>query len=432
TGVVTIGALLGMAAHLEGKGAGVIDMSGLAQKGGAVAVHLRISDDPKQIKAIRASAAGADVVLGCDLVVTASDKILGVIREGVTTVLANSHEMMTGDFTRQPDLDLPVEQMRLALEARAGAGAAHFVDASRAAAALTGDSIAANMFLLGHAYQLGQVPVSSQAIIAAIELNKVAVQRNIDAFQWGRLAAHDPEAVAAAIEASDRPEAEERISTSLEEVITRRVEFLTAYQNRSWAERYSRRVETIRALEAERAPGETALADAVARGLFKLMAYKDEYEVARLFTEGSFARQIAKQFAGGYRIAFHLAPPILGGTDPATGRPAKRRFGQWMLPVFRVLARAKWLRGTKFDPFGYNAERRMERQLIADYEADLDVIAALLTPRNHARAVELARLPEAIRGFGPVKKASVTAARTRRTTLLDDLKSAGGSRKRAA
>ncbi|RME94694.1 MAG: indolepyruvate ferredoxin oxidoreductase family protein, partial [Alphaproteobacteria bacterium] len=338
TGVVTIGALIGMAAHIEEKGIGVIDMSGIAQKGGAVSVHIRVSERPEDIKAIRASAAGANLILGCDLVVAGSDSVLGVVREGVTTVIANDHETMTGEFASKPDFSLPIEELKLALQSRAGADATRFIDATRIAGILLGDTIAANIFLLGYACQLGHLPVSAQALMQAIELNGVAVERNIQAFNWGRMAAHDPEGFSAITDALVRPDPVRKLSATLDEAIARRADYLTAYQNEAYAERYRGQVAAFRRLEEERTPGMTGLAQAVAEGLFKLMAVKDEYEVARLYTEPFFTEQLERVFTGDYQLEFHLAPPLLSRTDPLTGRPVKRSFGPWVLKLFRLLA----------------------------------------------------------------------------------------------
>jgi indolepyruvate ferredoxin oxidoreductase len=340
--------------------------------------------------------------------------------------------MMTGAFTHNPDLQLPMVELRLALESRAGADASHFIDAYAHAQALLGDTIFANMFLLGYACQLGHLPVGSTALIEAIRLNGVEVERNIAAFNWGRRAAHDPGEMARLLTPVVTPLPDQRLSASLDEVIDRRAAFLEAYQSRAYANRYRARVDAVRRLEAERVPGETGLADAVARSLFKLMAYKDEYEVARLFSDGAFARQVEKQFTGDYRLEFHLAPPMLASLDPATGRPRKRRFGPWMMGAFKVLARLKALRGTPLDPFGYSQERKLERQLIRDYEALLDEIAQRLGPATHATAVELAALPQAVRGFGPVKQQALATIEARRAKLLDRLRLGEGERRAAA
>jgi indolepyruvate ferredoxin oxidoreductase len=423
TGVVTVGAILGMAAHLEGKGTGIIDMSGLAQKGGPVAVHVRVAERPEDISAIRASLAGTDLVIGGDLVVAGSSKVLGVIRAGRTAVVASPHETMTAAFTRAPDLSLPAAAIRRALEERAGANACSFVDAQHFASALTGDKTMANILLVGFASQKGLLPISPEAILEAIRLNGVAVAANQAAFRWGRLLAHDPARVEARVEAAATPIPAERISATLDEAIARRVAFLTDYQDTAYAERYRARVEAMRALERERMPGSEKLSWAVARNYFKLLAYKDEYEVARLYTDGSFQKQLARTFEGDYRLEFHLAPPLLAKPDPRTGRPRKMRFGPWMMSGFRLLAAMKGLRGTRFDIFGYNAERRTERRLISEYEAILETIARSLDQRTYETAVALAALPEQIRGYGPVKAASVTKAKSREKELLAALQS---------
>jgi indolepyruvate ferredoxin oxidoreductase len=430
TGVVTVGAILGMAAHLENKAAGIIDMSGLAQKGGPVAVHVRVAHAPEEIKAIRASLAGADLVIGGDLVVAGSSKVLSVIRGGRTAVVASPHETMTANFTRSPDLSLPAAAIRRALEDRAGANACSFVDAQFYASALTGDKTMANILLIGYASQKGLLPISPEAMMEAIRLNGVAVGANLAAFRWGRLLAHDPAKAEAAAKAIFKPTSAERMSQTLDEAIARRVAFLTDYQDAAYAERYRTRVDAIRALERERMPGSEALSSAVAKSYFKLLAYKDEYEVARLYTDGTFQSQLARTFEGDYRLEFHLAPPLLAKPDPETGRPRKMRFGPWMMTAFRMLARMKGLRGTRLDIFGYNAERRMERQLIADYESVLDQIAERLGRETYDAAVALAALPDQIRGFGPVKAASVEKAKAREKELLAAL--ASPLRQRAA
>jgi indolepyruvate ferredoxin oxidoreductase len=432
TGVVTIGAILGMAAFLEGKGAGIIDMSGLAQKGGPVSVHVRIANQPDDIKAIRASAAGADLVLGGDLVVTGSAKVLSVIRLGRTSVVANSHETMTADFTHAPDLSLPAMALRRALEERAGAAACAFLDAQTYAAALMGDKAMTNILLVGYAYQKGHLPLSAEAIIEAIRLNGVAVDANIEAFRWGRLLAADEAPVAAVVAKRERPSPGKTLSQSLDEAIERRVRFLTAYQDAAYATRYRARVEAIRVAEARLTPGRNALSWAVAKYLFKLMAYKDEYEVARLYTDGSFRQQLEGAFEGDYRLEFHLAPPLISRLDPATGRPRKLRFGPWIMTGFRLLAKLKRLRGTRFDLFGRSPERKLERQLIADYEALLDELKRRLRPDSYDIATALAELPEQIRGYGPVKLASIEKARQREKELLDMLRGDPPLRRQAA
>jgi indolepyruvate ferredoxin oxidoreductase len=421
TGVVTVGAILGMAAHLEGKGTAIIDMSGLAQKGGPVAVHVRVAERPEDISAIRASLAGADLVIGGDLVVAGSSKVLSVIRPGRTSVVASPHETMTANFTRTPDLSLPAAGIRRALEDRAGSGACSFVDAQAFASALTGDKTMANILLIGFASQKGLLPLSPEAILEAIRLNGVAVAANQAAFRWGRLLAHDPARVEALVKSAAKPATAERLSESLDEAIARRIASLTAYQDATYAERYRARIDAIRTLERERVPGSDKLSWAVAKNYFKLMAYKDEYEVARLYTDGTFQEQLTRTFDGDYRLEFHLAPPLLAKPDPETGRPRKMRFGPWIMSAFRLLARLKGLRGTRWDIFGCNAERKMERRLIAEYEATLEEIGRSLSAQTYEIAVALASVPDSIRGFGPVKAASVEKAKLREKELMEAL-----------
>jgi indolepyruvate ferredoxin oxidoreductase len=424
TGVVTIGGILGMAAHLEGKGVGVIDMAGLAQKGGAVYSHMRIAEHAEDIHAIRIAAGAADLVLGGDIVVAGNRKVLAAVRHGATEMVINTAEFLPGDFTRNADFSLPTERLKRTIVADAGRDKTHFVDASRAAATLFGNTVGANIFLVGYAYQLGAIPLSAASILQAIELNGEAVPMNQAAFQWGRRAAFEPAAVEALIKPA--PEASSdarRLSQSFDETVARRIAFLTAYQNAAYAARYRQWVEKARAAEAARAPGKSGLAEAVARYLFKLMAYKDEYEVARLYTDGSFAKQVKNEL-GGERLRFHvhLAPPLLARTDKATGEPRKMTFGPWIFPLFRRLAKFKVLRGTAFDPFGYSVERKTERQLVRDYEAMLDEVLAKLTPENHHIAVGLAAIPEKIRGFGHVKMRHLKAAKADEAALLDQFR----------
>jgi indolepyruvate ferredoxin oxidoreductase len=429
TGVVTIGAILGMAAHLEGKGCGMIDMAGLAQKGGAVFSHVKLAPTPDEIHAIRVSAGQADLVLGCDLTVTGSKKVLGAIKPQGSTVVVNTAESLGGDFTRNADFSLPTERLKRAILSTGGREQTHFVDATAAAVAFTGNAIAANMFMLGYAWQFGGVPLSREALLRAIELNGEAVAMNKQAFELGRRAAHDPAALAAALSEAKAPTEVRHLSQSLDEIIARRVDFLTGYQNAAYAARYRDLVARVQAKETSIMPGQQALAETVARYLFKLMAYKDEYEVARLYADGSFQKQVAATFeptdAAGkpIRYEFNLAPPLLARKDPNTGLPRKMSFGPWMMSAFGLLAKFKGLRGTALDVFGYTEERRTERRLIADYEALLIEILAKLSPENHAFCVALAAIPEKIRGFGHVKERHLKAAKAEEAGLLAKLRS---------
>jgi indolepyruvate ferredoxin oxidoreductase len=418
TGVVTIAAIMGMAAHLEGKGTGAIDMAGLAQKGGNVYSHLKIGRSPEAIAAIRVSAEKADLVLGGDLVVSGTKKVLAAMKPGRTRVVVNTAEVMGGEFTQSADYSLPVERLKRAITSAAGRDALSLINANGLAVALFGNTIAANMFLLGFAQQQGAVPLSSAAIERAIDLNGEAVKMNVEAFRWGRRAAHDQMAVEALAAEARQGTAVRKLSETPEEAIARRVAFLTEYQNAAYAGRYAAAVDRIRKAEAERTPGKTALTEAVTRYFFKLMAYKDEYEVARLYTDGDFKKQLDAEFTSHARLEFHLAPPLLGKKD-AKGMPIKTSFGPWMLKAFGLLAKLKGLRGTKLDIFGYTEERRMERRLIGEYEGLVDWMAGRLTADNHAHAVAIASIPEKIRGFGHVKEKHLKAALAEQAVLRE-------------
>jgi indolepyruvate ferredoxin oxidoreductase len=410
-----------MAAHLEGKGAAVLEMTGLAQKGGAVLSHLRIAPRPDDIQTVRIAPGGAQLLLGCDLVVAGGKEALTTLAPGQGHAVVNAHEMMTGDFTRNADFSLPAAALKRTIRKAVGERAT-IVEGTRLATALLGDAIATNLFMVGVAYQQGLLPVSAAAIERAIELNRVGVDMNWRAFRWGRRAAHDPAAVeACAAPAGEAPE-HRQLSASLDETIERRVAYLTDYQDAAYADRYRAMVERVRRVEGERARGRTELTAAVARYYFKLLAYKDEYEVARLYTSGEFLAQLRRQFEGRPKLRIYLAPPLVAQPDPATGRPKKRAYGAWMLTAMRHLARCKRLRGTAFDPFGYSAERRLERRLIAEYEGVLDEVLQRVSAANHEIAVELARLPEQIRGFGHVKERHLAVAKERGSELLAALR----------
>jgi indolepyruvate ferredoxin oxidoreductase len=329
----------------------------------------------------------------------------------------NTQESITGHFTRNPDLQFPTQDVLQRIAATVAASKLDLIEATRIASGLMGDSIATNLFVLGYAYQKGLIPVSDESILKAVELNAVAVESNKATFAWGRRAAVNMEAVSALARppAVVRPRA---VAKTLDEAVSKRVEMLTAYQNRAYAERYRSLVERVRKAEGEKAKGRTGLTDAVARYAYKLMAYKDEYEVARLYTEGEFEKLLREQFEGDYKLVFHLAPPTMSPRDPKTGELQKRSFGPWMFKAFRVLAALKGLRGTPFDIFGYTAERRLERQLIADYEHMVDELVAKLDQDNHGIAVEIARIPEQIRGFGHVKEKHLKTAKAREADLL--------------
>ncbi len=423
TGIVTVGAILGMAAHLEGKGVGVLDMAGLAQKGGAVQSHIRIAHKPDDIHAIRVAARDADLVIGGDIVVAGNKKVLASATVGRTHMVINTAEVLPGEFTRNTEFSLPVERLKRAITNAAGRDKTHFVDASRLAIGLLGQSIGANMFLVGYAYQLGALPLSAAAIEQALELNGEAVAMNIAAFRWGRRAAVDLQAIEANLPRAEEIDPARKVSQSFEEVVERRVAFLTAYQSARYARRYRSWVDKVKAAEADKAPGKSGLADAAARYLFKLMAYKDEYEVARLYTDPSFERQVRNELGGEHlRYHVHLAPPFLARKDPLTGVPRKITFGPWIFSAFRLLAKFKFLRGTPLDPFGHTAERQTERTLIRDYETLLGEIFERLTPENHHLAVGLAAIPEKIRGFGHIKMRNLKTAKADEVALREQFR----------
>ena len=426
TGVVTIGALIGMAAHLEGKGVSVLDMAGLAQKGGSVFSHIRLAAHPEAIHAVRIAAGEANAVIGCDLIVTASDEALAKMQAGATRAVVNADLAPTGDFTRDPDFAVPANDLSTAIREACGGDAADFVDAGTLATALLGDAIATNLFMVGMAWQKGLVPVGRESILRAIVLNATAVESNQSAFEWGRRAAVDLAAVRKAAAGQGAAPESHRLSADVDEAIARRRGELARYQDGKYAARYAGRLARVREAEAAAMPGSTALTEAVARCLFKLMAYKDEYEVARLYTDGEFLSRLSGQFEGEFRLVLHLAPPLWARADPATGEPRKTAFGPWMLKAMALLARCRRLRGTAFDPFGYSEERRGERLLVTEYEATVEEIIGRLAPANHATAVELASLPDEIRGFGPVKARHLDRVAERRSVLLARFREPGG------
>ncbi len=405
TGVVTIGALIGMAAHLEGKGVGIIDMIGLAQKGGAVLSHLRVANRPEEVHVPRIASHSADLILGGDLVVSGGSKALSTVQKGRTRMVVNSYEMVTGDFTRNADWLFPSLELKRNIEAIAGDGNAEFIDATRMATHLLGDAIGGNLFLLGFAFQRGYLPLSAASLEQAIELNGVAVEMNLQAFRWGRQAAVDLGSVR---KAAFVPESTASAPPkSLEELIAHREQELTAYQGRGYARRYRKLVEQVRQAEQRLPLRSTALTEAAARYYFKLLAYKDEYEVARLYTDGSFQKKLEETFEGTPELRLHLAPPLWSRRDPQSGEPIKQTFGPWMFRAMKVLAAFKFLRGTPLDLFGQTEERQMERQLIRDYEERVTRLLPRLTAQTHPTAVALLSLPEHIRGFDLVKKRHV-------------------------
>ncbi len=421
TGVVTIGALLGMAAHLENKGVAVLDMTGLAQKGGSVYTHVRIANAPEDIFAVRIAAGEANALLGCDMIVSTSDEAIAKMQTNLTRGVVNSDVATTGDFTKKPDLHIPVTELEATLKETMAA--VDFVDATGITTALMGDAIFTNPFVMGYGYQKGLIPVSAASINRAIELNGAAVEKNKQAFEWGRRAAVDIAAVTKAAFPVPPKSGNYKLSESIDEMVTRRKEFLTGYQNAAYAERYAALVKRVTEVESQKFADKKALTAAVARYYFKVLAYKDEYEVARLYTDMGFKQKVAEQFDGDYKLTFHLAPPIMSDVDPNSGEPRKKVFGPWMMTAFNVLAKFKGLRGTALDVFGYTDERKSERRLVADYEALVEELLRDTTSANYETAVDLASMPEHIRGFGHVKHAHMVDAKARWAELLAKFRS---------
>lgn len=406
TGVLTVGALLGMAAHLDSKACSVMDITGMAQKGGSVVTHLRFGNKKEDLFATRLWEESADLVIGCDLVVTTGQAILDLVRHDTAQIVVNSDVAPTAQFQSNNDIDLNRDKLIAILTARVTKDRVSTVEATTSAVRLLGDSIATNVFMMGYALQKGLLPVSLESIEQAIRLNNVAVEDNLHALNWGRLAAHDPTRLAQFLKEAlgDAASLEKPIPQTLDELIEHRVNHLTAYQNAEYAKRYADFVAKVRAVESAKVPGKTDLTRAVAWSLAKLMAYKDEYEVARFYTNGDFERRIKAQFVGDYKLNFHLSPPIMNPKDKATGKPRKLQFGPWMFKGFKLLAKLKGLRGTPFDVFGYNPERRRERALIEEYRNTIESVLPVLTPDNYEQIVKIAGLADTIRGFGHVKE----------------------------
>ena len=419
TGVLTIGALLGMAAHIEGKASMILDMSGLAQKGGAVLSHVRLSQNPADVTSSRIVTGTADLVIAADEVVAIAKETITLCESSRTHGVINTHLIPIADFILNRDFNFQSGKVNHVLETALRKDSSFF-DFTKPAETLLGDSIATNMMMMGYAYQKGLLPLSAAAIEQAIEINGVAIKMNTQAFQLGRLAAADPARLAAMMKGQDETVAPKTLDEmTTDEIIAHRSAFLTGYQNGRLAKRYRALVDKVRRQSAAEFGDD--LTRAVAINYAKLLAYKDEYEVARLFTDGRFEKQLKDQFDGDYTFSFHLAPPLLPSENDHLGRPKKKTFGPWMMKAFRLLAALRFVRGTPLDLFGRSAERRMERDLIAGYEKDVAFVLEKLSPQNIDTAVELLSLPDRIRGYGPVKDKSVADAKLRYAELARDL-----------
>lgn len=417
TGVLTVGSVLAMAAHIEGKGCATLNQTGLAQKFGSVVSHVKIANRQDEIHAVRIADGDADLLLGCDLVVSAGNEALARLHPERSHAIVNSYETATADFIHNEEYQFPVIQLREAIRTETGGENAEFVDATRIARDLLGDTIASNMFLLGFAYQKGLVPVTAEAITQAIELNGVALRLNKSAFLWGRRAAVNLEAVLSQI---GDDIASRTALTDPQAIIDWRYDYLVKYQNKAWADRYLALIKTVRDAEPESHGG--ALTIAVAKNAFRLMSYKDEYEVARLYSDGNFIASLRGQFEGDFKINFHLAPPFLAKINTFTGLPMKRKLPGATMKAFKFLAKLKGLRGTRFDLFGHTEERRSERALIDEYH---DLVKQLLTEVDHDnydKVLEIAALPGKIKGFGHIKMSNIERYREQLARLRKKLK----------
>ncbi|MDE2431069.1 MAG: 2-oxoacid:acceptor oxidoreductase family protein, partial [Burkholderiales bacterium] len=429
TGVITIGQIMAMAAHLQGKACSVLDMTGLAQKGGAVMSHVRLADKAEDIQSTRVGTGMADLVIGCDLIVTASKDALSRMGEGRTHAAINITGSPTSTFIKNPNWQFPAESAEDDISKACGADRVDMIDAASIATALMGDNIATNMFILGYSWQKGWVPLTEAALMRAIELNGVSIDFNKQAFNWGRIAANDLAAVQRLVTPAQVIELKR--APSLEDTISKRVAFLTEYQDAAYAAQYSDFVAQVKAAESKIADGKPLrLTEAVAKYLFKLMAYKDEYEVARLYTDGKFQKKIADMFEGDYAINFHLAPPLFAKRDDK-GHLIKQQFGPWMMKAFGVLAKLKSLRGGTFDIFGYTEERKMERALPVEYRKTLTALLPLLNADNLSKAVAIASIPEDIRGYGHVKERHFKAAKAKEASLIAEFNTAQVAQKAA-
>ncbi|MBT4109694.1 MAG: indolepyruvate ferredoxin oxidoreductase family protein, partial [Pelagibacterales bacterium] len=417
TGVVTIGALIGMASHIENKGVSVLDQVGVAQKGGAVLSHIRIASSPKNIHSVKVGKTSADLVLGCDMVVVASSPVRELMNINTTQSIINDHETPVAGFVLDPDHSFGGKRIRQIIEK--SSKETNFINAIKISTAMFGDSIASNMFITGYALQKGFIPVKPESMEEAIKLNNIAIDMNLSAFRWGRMAAHDQKYV----EKEARPfMPNTEINNDeylLEDIIKDRALFLNNYQNKKYADTYIDFVNKTIESEKKLNHGKDDLSKAVAKYLSKLMAYKDEYEVARLYTNGEFKEKLNNAFEGKLKLKFHLAPPLFAPKDPNTGKLKKITIGSWILPVFKGLSKLKFLRGTILDPVGKTKERKMERFLISQYKEDINKILKEVNSKNIALAVEIASIPEMIRGYGHVKEEHMKKASIQRQQLIE-------------
>ena len=416
TGVVTIGALIGMASHIENKGVSVLDQVGVAQKGGAVLSHIRVASSPEKIHSVKVGKMSANLVLGCDMVVVTTSPVRELMNLKDTHSIINDHETPVAGFVLDPDHSFGGKRIRQIIEK--SSKETDFINSIKLATAMFGDSIASNMFITGYALQKGFIPVKPESMEEAIRLNNIAVEMNLSAFRWGRMAAHNMQFV--------EKEALPYLTNveidydqyNLENIVNDRIDILTKYQNTKYAQKYKNLINKVINIENKLDDKSQELSKAVAKYLFKLMAYKDEYEVARLYSDGQFKEKLHNAFDGNLKIKFHLAPPLFSPKDINTGKPRKITLGSWMLTIFSVMSKFKFLRGTFFDPFGKTKERKMERFLIKQYIDDLDLILENVNKKNIHLAIQITSIPEIIRGFGHVKEENINQAQEKREELL--------------
>ena len=420
TGVVTVGQLITMAAHLESRGASVLDFMGFAQKGGTVLSYVRMAPSPDKLHQVRISNGQADAVIACDMVVASSQKALSVLRPEHTRVVANRAELPTADYVLYRDADMQADKRLGLIRDAVGDDRFDALDANGIAEKLMGDTVFSNVMMLGFAWQKGLLPLSEAALMRAIELNGVAIERNKEAFGWGRVAAVDPKVIDDLLNPVSEP-VEVRPEPNLDQLLETCYQHLVKYQNRRWADSYRDLVARVRQAEQGIDQQELLLTRTVAEQLYRFMAYKDEYEVARLFAETDFMEEVEKTFEGDFKVHFHLAPPILNRGTDARGRPQKRQFGPWMFRAFRLLAKLRGLRGTALDPFRHSADRKLDRALLADFRQLAERIGRELSADNHETFLQLAELPADVRGFGPVREQAVEAIRERQQQLLKAL-----------
>ena len=417
TGVVTIGALIGMASHMENKGVSVLDQVGVAQKGGAVLSHIRVASTPENIHSVKVGKTSADLILGCDMVVVTTSPVRELMNINSTHSIINDHETPVAGFVLDPDHSFGGKRIRQIIEK--SSKETNFINAIKIATAMFGDSIASNMFITGYALQKGFIPVLPESMEEAIKLNNIAINMNLSAFRWGRMAAYDYNYVEKEASPFMNNAEIDKDEYGLKEIMKDRSDFLQNYQNKQYSNLYLDFVNKTIKQENKIEKGKEDLSIAVAKYLYKLMAYKDEYEVARLYTNGEFKEKLYKAFEGDLKLKFHVAPPLFSPKDPNTGKLKKITLGSWILPVFKTLSKFKFLRGTLLDPFGKTKERKMERFLINQYINDINKILNELDAKNLFLAVQIASIPEMIRGYGHVKEENMIKAEIKRKELLE-------------